>query len=412
MKYMNNKVKPELLAPAGDLEKLKVAFLYGADAVYAGVPEFGMRVKEIGFDLESLAEGIEYAHSLGKKVYVTVNIFAKNDDIAKLPEFLHKLEAIGPDALIVADPGIMGIIEDEKIKTPLHISTQANIVNWRAVQWWVDKMNFERVILARELQWQEIKEIKDKLPKIDLEIFVHGAMCMSYSGRCNISNYLIGRDANQGDCAHSCRWKYNVKVEEVTRPGEFMDVEEDEKGSYFFNSKDLCLAGMMDELLESGAMSWKIEGRNKTIYYLATVIGLYRKIIDQYFEDKEKYKKDLPKYLEELNSATSRGYTTGFFGKDGANMVNLDFQSKEKDKQFVGRVLGKENGMLKIEARNQIKLTDELDILTPEGVKEFELKGILDENGDDLGDVVNTNYIFYVKDCDFPEYSMVRKNMS
>ena len=197
-----NKEKPELLAPAGDLERLKVAFLYGADAVYAGVPEFGMRVKEIGFNMESLAKGIDYAHKLGKKVYVTVNIFAKNKDIELLPEFLHKLENINPDALIVADPGVMGIIADEKINTPLHISTQANITNWRAVKWWVDQSKFERVILARELHWKEIKDIKNKLPEIDLEIFVHGAMCMSYSGRCNISNYLTNRDANQGDCSH------------------------------------------------------------------------------------------------------------------------------------------------------------------------------------------------------------------
>lgn len=401
--------KPELLAPAGDLERLKVAFQYGADAVYAGVPEFGMRVKEIGFDLESLAEGIKYAHNIGKKVYVTVNIFAKNIDIELLPEFLHKLEAIGPDALIVADPGVMGVIADENIKIPLHISTQANIVNWRAVKWWVDQVNFERVILARELKWSEIKEIKEKLPNIDLEIFVHGAMCMSYSGRCNISNYLTNRDANQGDCAHCCRWQYNFYVEELTRPGVFMPVEEDSRGSYFFNSKDLCLVGMIDELVKSGAMSWKIEGRNKTIYYLANVIRIYRQALDQYFENIAYYQKNIPNYLDELKSATSRGYTTGFFGSDGTNMVNLEFRSGEKEKQFVGLVLGRVGDLLKIEARNQIKIGDNLDMLTPGGIKEFRLNEILDAGGNDVGEVVNTNYIFYVKGYDFPEYSMVRK---
>ena len=404
-----NKEKPELLAPAGDLERLKVAFLYGADAVYAGVPEFGMRVKEIGFNMESLAEGIDYTHKLGKKVYVTVNIFAKNKDIELLPEFLHKLENINPDALIVADPGVIGIIADEKIKIPLHISTQANITNWRAVKWWVDQSKFERVILARELHWKEIKDIKNKLPEIDLEIFVHGAMCMSYSGRCNISNYLTNRDANQGDCSHCCRWNYDFYLEEKTRPGELMKVEEDERGSYFFNSKDLCLIEMIDELIETGAMSWKIEGRNKSEYYLANVVSVYRQAMDDYFENKDKYKNNLSRYLNELRAATSRNYTTGFFGADGANMVNLEFQRKEKEKQFVGKVIGRIGGLMKIEARNQIKLTDKLDILTPQGVKNFELKEIVDENGHSMGDVVNTNYIFYVKGDDFPEYSMIRK---
>lgn len=401
--------KPELLAPAGDLERLKVALMYGADAVYAGVPEFGMRVKEIGFDLNSLAEGIEFAHKLGKKVYVTVNIFAKNKDIDLLPEFLHKLEAINPDALIVADPGVMGIIQDEKIKIPVHISTQANIVNWRAVKWWVDQMNFERVILARELSWQEIKEIKDKLPEIDLEIFVHGAMCMSYSGRCNISNYLAHRDANQGDCAHCCRWNYNVYTEEKTRPGEYMLVEEDDRGSYFFNSKDLCLVGMIDELIRTGTMSWKIEGRNKSIYYLANTVRVYRQAMDDYFENIEKYKVNIPEYLNELQAATSRGYTTGFFGADGANMVNLEFQRKEKEKQFVGLILGRVGDSLKIEARNQIKLTDKLDVLTPDGIKELVIDKFLDAEGNDMGEVVNTNYIFYINGYDLPEYSMIRR---
>jgi putative protease len=401
--------KPELLAPAGDLEKLKIAFMYGADAVYAGVPEFGMRVKEIGFDMDSLAEGIEFAHQLGKKVYVTVNIFAKNADIELLPQFLHKLEKIKPDALIVADPGVMGIIEDEKIKIPIHISTQANIVNWRAVQWWVEKMNFERVILARELHWTEIREIKDRLPKIDLEIFVHGAMCMSYSGRCNISNYLTLRDANQGDCSHCCRWNYKVYVEEQTRPGELMAVEEDDRGSYFFNSKDLCLIGMLDEVIKTGVMSLKIEGRNKSIYYLAQVVGQYRLAIDDYFADKKRYKDNIENYISELNAATSRGYTTAFFGKDGSNMVNLDFQRQEKQKQFVGLVLGEVGERTQIEARNQIKVGDKLDLYTVNGVQEIRIDEFLHEDGSKMGDVVNTNTIFYVKTNQWPKYSMIRK---
>jgi len=409
MNIIDKTNKPEILAPAGDLEKLKVALMYGADAVYAGVPEFGMRVKEIGFDLNSLKEGIQYAHDLGKKVYVTVNIFAKNHDIELLPDFLHELEKINPDALIVADPGIMGVIYDEKIKTPLHISTQANIINWRAVSWWVEKMNFERVILARELHWMEIKEIHEHCPNIDLEIFVHGAMCMSYSGRCNISNYLTNRDANQGDCSHCCRWNYKVYVEEQTRPGELMLVDEDERGSYFFNSKDLCLIGMLDELLQTGAMSWKIEGRNKSIYYLAQVIGQYRAALDDYWESPEKYKENIGNYLNELEAATSRGYTTGFFGNDGSKMVNIDVRKQEKDKQFVGLVLGKENGLVKVEARNQIRIGDKLDIYTTNGAKKISIDGFLYENGEKMADVVNTNTIFYVSDNDWPAYAMIRK---
>lgn len=405
-----NVVKPEILAPAGDLEKLKIAFQYGADAVYAGVPEFGMRVKEIGFDMDSLAAGIKYAHDLGKKMYITVNIFAHNHDLELLPNFLHKLVEMGPDALIVADPGVLGIIEDLKLEIPLHISTQANVINWRAVKFWVDKVpNIERVILARELAWTEIKEINDKLPEIETEFFVHGAMCMSYSGRCNISNYLTGRDANQGDCAQSCRWQYKVHLEEVTRPAELMTVEEDRHGSYFFNSRDLCLLKHLNKVMSAGGVSWKIEGRNKSIYYVARVTSLYRQALDLYLESPEKYQEWLRTIDDELSSITTRGYTTGFFLGDDGQRVNYDFRRTDKVKDFVGLVLGSENGEIKIEARNQIKTEDKLDIMTPDGVGDLKIDKFILDSGEEV-DVVNTNTIFYIQsEYKYPVNSMIRK---
>jgi len=411
-----NMQKPEILAPAGDLEKLKIAFQYGADAVYAGVPEFGMRVKEIGFNLETLAEGIEYAHDLGKKIYITVNIFAHNEDLEKLPDFINKLVEMNPDALIVADPGVLGVIEDMKMDIPIHISTQANVINWRAVRFWVEKVKkVERVILARELAWEEIKEINSKLPDIETEFFVHGAMCMSYSGRCNISNYLTGRDANQGDCAQSCRWQYKVHLEEATRPGEFMAVEEDDRGSYFFNSRDLCLIKHLDKVIDTGGVSLKIEGRNKSIYYVARVTSLYRQALDLYLESPDEYQEWMQNIDDELSSITTRGYTTGFFLGDPGNspgqahLVNYDFRRTEKAKDFVGLVLGCEDGRVKVEARNQIKTSDKLDIMTPTGVDELKIDKFILESGEET-DVVNTNTVFYFESSrDFLVNSMIRK---
>lgn len=392
--YMK-KNKLEILAPAGDLEKLKIAFQYGADAVYAGVPEFGMRVKEIGFNLKSLAEGIKYTHKIGKKIYVTVNIFAHNRDLKLLPNFLKKLEKIKPDALIVADPGVLGIIEDLKLKIPIHISTQANVINWRAVKFWLEKVkNIERVILARELSWQEIKEINRKLPGAEIEFFVHGAMCMSYSGRCNISNYLTGRDANQGDCAQSCRWQYRVWLEETNRPGELMSVEEDQHGSYFFNSRDLCLIHEMEKIISTGAVSLKIEGRNKSIYYVARVVSLYRQAMDLFWDEKNKYKRWVKTIDDELSSITSRGYTTGFFLGDDGQRVDYGKKKYVKSKDFVGLILGQRGKRVKVEARNQIKNTDRLDVMLPDGTKDINIKKFDIGNGQ-MVEVVNTNQIFY-----------------
>ncbi|MFZ5392571.1 MAG: peptidase U32 family protein [Patescibacteria group bacterium] len=401
--------KPELLAPAGDLERLKIAFLYGADAVYCGVPEYGMRVKEIEFDLESLEEGVRFAHELGKRVYITVNIFAHNENFNNLPDFLHKLEKIGVDGLIVADPGILQVVWEEKIKIPIHLSTQANVTNWKSVEFWM-KNNINRVVLARELSHLEISEIKKRLPKANLEIFVHGALCMSVSGRCHISNYFNKRDANRGNCSHCCRWEYNVYVEEKTRPGEMMLVEEDERGSYFFNSKDLCLIDCMDEVLKTGAMSLKIEGRNKTEFYVATVVRAYRQALDMIFDDLKSYKKNKKKFVGDLMSINTRGFTHGFFMENQADISNYNERSGGGDRQYVGKVIGRVGELTKILAKNQMKLTDEFELFSPSTTHKLKIKEFLNDQEEKIGEVVNTNDIFFIKnDFPLPDSTMIRK---
>ncbi|MBU0648095.1 U32 family peptidase C-terminal domain-containing protein [Patescibacteria group bacterium] len=410
-RYVMSTKKPELLAPAGDLEKLKIAFMYGADAVYAGVPDFGMRVRQIGFDLKSMEKGIKYAHDLGKKVYVTVNIFAHNADIRKLPKFLGKLARLNPDALIVADPGVFQVIKDLKIQIPLHLSTQANVTNHKAVEFWHDQ-GFERIILAREVDWRDIRLIHKKLPKSQLEIFVHGAICMSYSGRCNISNYLTNRDANQGDCSHCCRWEYDVYLEERQRPGNMMKVEQDERGSYFFNSKDLCLIGQMDKVLNTGVVSLKIEGRNKSIFYLATVVRVYRKALDMACDSMGLYNKQKNRLKRELESINTRGYSKGFFGGNQKDLSSAKSYEKQGNRKFVGLVKGRAGDLVKIEARNQIMTTDKLEVMTPDKILKLKISNFLDEKGKDIGKVVNTNKLFFIKSClELPEYSFVRKHL-
>lgn len=389
-------IKPELLAPAGDLERLKIAFLYGADAVYCGVPEFGMRVKEIGFDLNSLEKGVKHAHELGKRIYITVNIFAHNANLKKIPRFLHWLEDIEVDALIVADPGILQIIRDEKIKSSVHLSTQANVTNWKAVEYWM-KNKIDRVVLARELSAKEIREIKAKILRAQLEIFAHGALCMSVSGRCHISNYFNRRDANRGNCSHCCRWEYDVYLEEKTRPGEMMLVEEDEYGSYFFNSRDLCLIDCLDKVLETGAMSLKIEGRNKTEFYVATVTRWYRQALDLLWNRPNEYKKKKQYFLKQLEAINTRGFTHGFFDQKQQDIPNYLERTGRGNRQYVGKVVGKQGMLVKVVAKNQIKLTDELDVFTPREMKKIKIESFLDMKGNDLGEVVNTNDVFYIK---------------
>lgn len=364
--------KTELLAPAGDMSKLKTALLYGADAVYLGGKRFGLRSYSGNFSPEEMKEAIDFAHSSGKKVYVTVNIFAHNDDLSGLPQYLEEISAFKADAIIVSDPGVFSIARECVPDLPLHVSTQANTVNWQAVEFW-RKIGAERVVLARELSEKEIATIREKSP-IELEMFIHGAMCMSYSGRCVMSNYMTGRDSNRGACAQACRWKYSL-VEEK-RPHEYFPIEEDENGAYIFNSKDLCLLPYLGHILDMGIDSLKIEGRMKSVYYVAGVVKTYREAIDAYYEDKEKFAANLPKWQADLEKVSHRPYTAGFFnGSLTASDHVYETASYAQDAEFVGVVLSydAEGGFAHVEQRNNLKCGQTIEFFQPRQVS-FEQK--------------------------------------
>ena len=357
--------KVELLAPAGDLERLKVAFEYGADAVYLGGEQFGMRTAAKNFTIEDIKEGADFAHERGKKVFVTVNIIPHNEDFEGFEDYLRDLESAGVDALIASDPGVIDLIKSTIPNMEIHLSTQANTTNYRSANFWY-KQGVKRVVVAREMSFKEIKEIRENIPKeMDIEAFMHGAMCISYSGRCLISNYMTGRDANRGSCAQSCRWKYSL-VEEK-RPGEYFPIYEDERGTFFFNSKDLCMIEYIPELIESGITSLKIEGRMKTAYYVATVVRAYRMAIDAYYKDPENWKFN-PIWLEELKKGSHRHFTTGFYNdKPGDEEQNYASASYVRNYDFIGIVLEDrdENGLVKVEQRNKMMLGDKIEIMGP-----------------------------------------------
>ncbi|CAK7010067.1 MAG: hypothetical protein PEPC_00409 [Peptostreptococcus russellii] len=357
--------KVELLAPAGDLERLKVAFEYGADAVYLGGEQFGMRTAAKNFTIEDIKEGADFAHERGKKVFVTVNIIPHNEDFEGFEDYLRDLESAGVDALIASDPGVIDLIKSTIPNMEIHLSTQANTTNYRSANFWY-KQGVKRVVVAREMSFKEIKEIRENIPKeMDIEAFMHGAMCISYSGRCLISNYMTGRDANRGSCAQSCRWKYSL-VEEK-RPGEYFPIYEDERGTFFFNSKDLCMIEYIPELIESGITSLKIEGRMKTAYYVATVVRAYRMAIDAYYKDPENWKFN-PIWLEELKKGSHRHFTTGFYNdKPGDEEQNYASASYVRNYDFIGIVLEDrdENGLVTVEQRNKMMLGDEIEIMGP-----------------------------------------------
>lgn len=357
--------KIELLAPAGDLEKLKMAITYGADAVYLGGESFGLRKSSKNFSIDEIKEGIDYAHQRGKKVYITLNIVPHDKDMEGLEEYVKDLENIGADAVIVSDPGMFAVISRTVPNMPIHISTQASVTNFETIMFWYN-LGVRRIVLARELSFKEIKNISEKLPKdLDLEAFVHGAMCMSYSGRCLISNYMIGRDANMGDCAHPCRYKYNL-VEE-TRPGEYFPVYEDEDGTFIMNSKDLSMIEHIPELMESGIKSFKIEGRVKSAYYVATVIRAYRMAIDEYYKNPKDYKID-EKLVDEIKKASYRDFTTGFYFNKPTNEAQVyETSSYLRGYDFTGLVLDydKETKIAQIEQRNRMFLGDEIEVFGP-----------------------------------------------
>ncbi|MDR0398677.1 MAG: U32 family peptidase C-terminal domain-containing protein [Endomicrobium sp.] len=356
--------KPELLLPAGSLTKLKTAFLYGADAVYAGIPEMSLRAKS-KFPLEEMDEGISFAHNLGKKAYLTLNLFSHNKDISKLEDFAKTIKILNPDGIIISDPGIFQYVKKEIPKIPLHISTQANVCSWLTIDFWKN-MGASLCVLGREVSFSEIKEIREKCKDIKLEMFIHGAMCISYSGRCLMSAFLASRSANQGACAHSCRWKYKSKLllEEELRPGEYLEMEEDDKGTYILNSKDLCLMPKLDKIISAGIDSFKIEGRNKSEYYVAQTARVYRRAIDDYFDNSESWSP--VKYMKELFTLQNRGYTLGFFdGIPKQEAQRYEDTSSKSDYRNAGVVKDNNNEFLTIELRHKLKKGDEIEILSP-----------------------------------------------
>ena len=357
--------KPELLAPAGNMEKLKMAFLYGADAVYLGGEAYGLRAQGGNFSREELAEAARFAHERGKRIYVTVNVYPHNEEFSALPAYLRYLHSIGADAILVSDLGVFSAAREAVPDLPVHISTQANTVNYAAAEAWA-RFGAERVVLARELSVDEIREIRARCG-VELEMFVHGAMCVSYSGRCLMSNYFTGRDANRGECAQACRWKYALMEE--TRPGQYFPVEEDGRGTYIFNSKDLCLLPYLAEVVESGVDSLKIEGRMKSVHYVASVTKAYRMALDAYFDAPERFKVN-PAWLEELDKVSHRAYTDGFFhGGAQASAQIYGSSSYTQTSDFVGLVLdyNAASGFALVEQRNHMRVGEEIEIFQPKG---------------------------------------------
>ena len=377
--------KPELLVPASSLEVLKTAVRYGADAVYIGGEVFGLRAKAKNFSLEEMAEGVEFAHEHGVKVYVTANILAHNADIEPVKVYFNDLKKVKPDALIISDPAIFTIAKEVLPEMELHISTQANNTNYGTYNFWYN-LGAKRVVSARELSIKEISEIRKNIPKdMEIETFIHGAMCISYSGRCLLSSFMTGRDANKGACTHPCRWKYAV-VEE-NRPGEYMPIEENERGTYIFNSKDLCMIDHIPELVEAGIDSFKIEGRMKTALYVATVARTYRMAIDDYFENPDKYRENIPKYKKLISQCTYRQYTTGFFfGKPDETTQIYDANVYERDYVYLG-IVGDETAPLEysLEQKNKFYTGQKIEVMKPDGRDiEVEVVAIKDEEGNKM----------------------------
>lgn len=401
--------KPELLAPAGNMEKLHMALLYGADAVYLGGKMFGLRAFASNFSLAEMDEAVAFAHSLHKKVYVTVNIFAHNEDINNLPDYLRNLQAIGVDALLISDFGVWSVAREIIPEMPLHVSTQANTTNWAAVKAW-ENLGASRVVLARELSFTEMKEIGSKT-EVELEAFVHGAMCISYSGRCWLSSYLTGRDGNRGACAQVCRWKFNLT--EKNRPGEVYDVAGDEQGTYIMNSKDLCLLPYLLQLMEAGICSFKIEGRMKSAHYAASVVSVYRRAIDACWRDSQHYTVK-QEWLDELEKVSHRPYTTGFaLGKPDATAQVYTTSSYLQTHEFVGLVRDWDNGRLTVEQRNHMKEGETLEVFCPDGsLRTLVLKEMRNQDGEPIVAAQHPQMVFTCRAAEsIPESSILRRKI-
>ena len=406
--------KIELLCPASSLEVLKIAVIYGADAVYIGGEAFGLRAKAKNFSMEDMAEGIAFAHSHGVKVYVTANILAHNYDLDGVRQYfkeLNEMKPEKPDALIIADPAVFMIAKEICPDIERHVSTQANNTNYGTYRFWWD-LGASRVVTARELSLNEIKEIRANIDdKMEIETFIHGAMCISYSGRCLLSNYFTGRDANKGACTHPCRWKYSVAEEK--RPGEYLPVYENERGTYIFNSKDLCMIEHIPDLIDAGIDSYKIEGRMKTALYVATVARTYRKAIDDYLESPDKYKENMPWYLEQIKSCTYRQFTTGFFyGKPSEETQIYDNNTYEKGYTYLG-IVGEPNekGQYRMEQRNKFSVGEEIEIMKPDGDNvTASVTAMYDEEGNEMESCPHPQQVFYVELSEKPqEFDILRR---
>lgn len=387
-------LKPELLAPAGSFDKLKTAFHFGADAVYMGGKNFSLRSYAENFDRDQMKQAIDFAHSIGKKVYVTVNIFPSNRDFDKLEDYMKYLESVKADAVLLTDPGLIALTKSVAPDLPVHVSTQSNVTNWRTAKFWQDQ-GAERVVLARELSLPEIKEIKDRCPGLQIECFVHGALCISYSGRCLLSSYLTDRDSNRGECVQACRWKYKLIEESRTDP---LEIEEDERGSYILNSTDLNMISHIEDLRNAGIDSFKIEGRMKTVYYVANVVNAYRRAIDLVNPTKTQ----LELLEQETYKCKNRGYSTGFYyGKETAKQT-YSKEQKTDGYNFIAVVLGSVGDGFIVEMRNRFQKGDKLEILSSgdDFGKVFEVEKIVDESGNEITDakLVQQKLIIYPKD--------------
>ncbi len=403
--------KPEILAPANSLEVLKTAVEYGADAVYIGGEMYGLRAKAKNFSAEDMRAGIKYAHSKGKKVYVTANITAHNRDLEGVRTYFQELKEIKPDALIISDPGVFLIAKEVCPEIDVHISTQSNNVNYLTFDFW-RQQGATRVVTARELSLKEIGDIRKNIPEdFEIETFVHGAMCISYSGRCLLSNYFTGRDANLGACTHPCRWKYYIMEE--NRPGEFLPVEENERGTYIFNSKDLCMIEHIPELVEAGVDSFKIEGRMKTALYVAVVSRTYRQAVDDYFEDPEKYKKNIAHYKEEIAKCTYRQFTTGFFfGPTTHESQIYDSNTYVKGYIYLGMIHEvREDGMGIFEQKNKFSAGEMIEVMKPSG-KNITTKvlALFDDEGNEVESCPHPEQQITIKtECALEPFDIIRK---
>ena len=402
---------PELVIPASSLEVLKTAVIFGADAVYIGGEAFGLRAKAKNFSMEDMKEGIQFAHAHEVRVYVTANILAHNGDLSGVEAYFQELKAIGPDALIISDPGVFTIAKRICPEIEIHISTQANNTNYATYRFW-HELGAKRVVSARELSMKEIKEIRANIPDdLEIETFVHGAMCISYSGRCLLSNYFTGRDANQGACTHPCRWKYAVMEE--SRPGEYLPVYENERGTYIFNSKDLCMIGHIPDLIDAGIDSFKIEGRMKTALYVATVARTYRKAIDDYLKDPALYEKNMPWYLDQISNCTYRQFTTGFFyGKPDSEAQIYDSNTYVKEYTYLGIVGGtNEEGLYRIEQRNKFSVGETIEVMKPNGENlEAKVLRIVNEEGEEQESAPHPKQVLFI-DLGVPmeQYDILRR---